>query len=126
MKPTLSYVRGLRDILEIPTREERRRYMINKERSDILKFGCLGFIPAITFGSIAATSGGLDVVPIFALPIIIGYPISMGYLLRDSYFYGSVEAILHVARAQQSHTKIRNRNPNDFPESKLALDDFPR
>ena len=37
MRQTLSYIRGLRDVLEIPARQERREYILVNERNSLPK-----------------------------------------------------------------------------------------
>ena len=133
MKPTLSYVRGLRDVLEMETKEERRKYVGFQSLTNIFHLmpseggGLRGMLPINVAGAIALGGaiakiryGDFYFVIVGAIPLLLG----MGYLLLGTDREKYVDAISQTTRNQQYHIQIKNRKPNDFPESKLALDNF--
>jgi len=69
MKPTVSYVRGLRDVLEIPTKEERREYLIGQCKKEIRNYvigASIAFgLPILSF--VALKGAGINVSPLDVL-----------------------------------------------------------
>jgi len=125
MKPTVSYVRGLRDVKDISTSEERKTYIKKRERNSVL--GIIGG----GLASILFLGGGtyLELPTIqFAFTSLTSITILAGVMYygskRETIEETSNYPISKIARCQQHHIKIRNRAPTDIPEYKLGLDDF--
>ena len=125
MKLTLSYVRGLRDVLDISSREDRREYIKERERNTILGVVGSGLASILIIG--IATYMELPAIQ-YAIASFTSLSIMGGV-----FYYGTREKtingarhhpISNIARHQQDHIKVRNRNQNNFPQSKLALDNF--
>ncbi len=134
MRPTISYIRSLRDVLEIPTREERRAqifytnikyYLLEPLRNSLLG-ATLGMATSQTM--VAFIRRPNYTLFEYTLPLSIFGGIFLGNTI-DNFLYGSGGyqdelLIKGVANLNKKHTS-KKRNPNDFPESKLALDNFP-
>ena len=136
MKPTLSYVRGLRDVLEIPTREDRRKYIEGKLAKDLfvsramidmaipLLPGVGGFLAWCVSKSLGYGHSDLAAIAVASMlipPTLYTIFKFDSRTITPSY---QSEMISEISILQKMH-KSQRRARNDFPESKLALDNFP-
>lgn len=128
MRPTLSYVRGLRDVLEIPTKEERRAYYILEERKRKCIPGLLcvtGLVGAVAT-QVALNRFGYDSSP-FGYGVITMVPLGLGmasllmlplkYLIRD-------RNLEKAARSQQENRLARLKKEEFRTGNMRRIDKF--
>ncbi|MEK6896604.1 MAG: hypothetical protein AABX12_04060, partial [Nanoarchaeota archaeon] len=106
MKPTVDYVRGLRDVLEIPTKEERRdNYIRGEKRGCLYSFCNLGFVPIVLY--VSETRNIPD-----DLRLLIMGSILLGSMYNTIYVSRIDIKRKKIARAGRAHQEnIRNGTP---------------
>ena len=133
MKPTLSYVRGLRDVLGIHNKKGRRKHIarieIRKEFEGSVQVLSKVGLPAtgislailgpfFYFTGNATLVETAQILGLAAIPLIGTYA-GFKYLANHN-----LEAKLHeTSIAQEEHIHYQ-RSSDDFPQTKLALDNF--
>jgi len=120
MKPTLSYVRGLRDVLEIPTKEERRRYLIGQGKKEIRNYvigaGIAFGLPILSF--VVLKGAGLNVSPLDVLsPTMLLGSAAVGAVpicFNNMKLWNRNTQISRAGRAFQNNIMYNKPIPNDL------------